>query len=81
MGLDYGVNNNYGRISSRESFQILSLAFSNGINILDTTLKTRWCLMTSPYRLRHQKFPDEGEMLRFPQNIRIRLPVVSLGEL
>ena len=36
MGLDYGVNNNYGRISNKESFQILSLAYSNGINILDT---------------------------------------------
>ena len=37
--------------------------------------------MTYPYPLRHRKFPDEGEMLHFPQNIRIRLPVVSLGEL
>ena len=36
MGLDYGVNNTYGKISNRQSFEILSLAFSNGINILDT---------------------------------------------
>ena len=36
MGLDYGVNNSSGKISNKESFEILSLAFSNGINILDT---------------------------------------------
>ena len=36
MGLDYGINNSYGKISNRQSFEILSLAFSNGINILDT---------------------------------------------
>tara|TARA_B100001175_G_C19492340_1_gene633344 strand:+ start:483 stop:1349 length:867 start_codon:yes stop_codon:yes gene_type:complete len=36
MGLDYGINNSYGKISNRQSFEVLSLAFSSGINILDT---------------------------------------------
>ncbi len=36
MGLDYGINNSFGKISIEESHQILLKAFSSGINTLDT---------------------------------------------
>ncbi len=36
MGLNYGVNNNFGKISIEESHQILLKAYSSGINTLDT---------------------------------------------
>lgn len=36
MGLDYGINNSYGKISIEESHQILLKAFLSGINTLDT---------------------------------------------
>ena len=36
LGLDYGINNAYGRPSISDSFDILNCAFDNGIRILDT---------------------------------------------
>lgn len=36
MGLDYGINNSYGKNSIEESHQILLKAFLSGINTLDT---------------------------------------------
>src|ERR1700741_486068 len=36
MGIDYGVNNRNGRISSKDSLEILSAAFDAGIHQLDT---------------------------------------------
>ncbi len=36
MGLDYGVNNSFGKISIEESHQILVKAYTSGITILDT---------------------------------------------
>ncbi len=36
MGLDYGVNNNYGKISFQNSCDILNKAFELGVNTLDT---------------------------------------------
>jgi aryl-alcohol dehydrogenase-like predicted oxidoreductase len=36
MGLDYGINNNIGKISLKESHQILLKAHISGISILDT---------------------------------------------
>jgi aryl-alcohol dehydrogenase-like predicted oxidoreductase len=36
MGLDYGINNKFGKISIEESHKILSKAFSSGITTLDT---------------------------------------------
>lgn len=36
MGIDYGINNNLGKISSNEIFKILDEAYNNGIEILDT---------------------------------------------
>ena len=36
MGLDYGINNSYGKISTEESHQILFKAYSSGITTLDT---------------------------------------------
>lgn len=36
MGLDYGINNNFGKISIEESYQILLKAYSSGVNTLDT---------------------------------------------
>ncbi len=35
MGLDYGINNNLGKISFKESQKILSYAFTNGIRDID----------------------------------------------
>ena len=36
MGLPYGINNNLGKISLQNSFDILEYAFDNGIEILDS---------------------------------------------
>lgn len=36
MGLDYGINNSFGKISIEESHQILLKAYSSGITTLDT---------------------------------------------
>lgn len=36
MGLDYGINNSYGKISTEESHKILFKAYSSGITTLDT---------------------------------------------
>ena len=36
MGLPYGINNNLGKISLQNSFEILEYAFDNGIEILDS---------------------------------------------
>lgn len=36
MGLDYGINNNFGKISLEESHQILLRAYLSGITTLDT---------------------------------------------
>lgn len=36
LGLDYGINNERGRIPEREVFQILEYAASRGIDVLDS---------------------------------------------
>ena len=36
MGLDYGINNSFGKISNEESHKILLKAYSSGITTLDT---------------------------------------------
>jgi aryl-alcohol dehydrogenase-like predicted oxidoreductase len=36
LGLDYGINNQHGKPSLEQAFEILDVAFDNGINILDT---------------------------------------------
>jgi len=36
FGLDYGINNNYGKITENEIFRILEYAYSNHITIIDT---------------------------------------------
>ena len=36
LGLDYGINNSYGKPTLEDSFSILETAFDNGIRILDT---------------------------------------------
>jgi aryl-alcohol dehydrogenase-like predicted oxidoreductase len=36
LGLDYGINNQLGKPTLEESFEILNIAFDNGIRILDT---------------------------------------------
>ncbi|MCK0108281.1 aldo/keto reductase [Flavobacteriaceae bacterium S0825] len=36
LGLDYGINNQLGKPSIEQSFEILNTAFENGIRILDT---------------------------------------------
>ena len=36
MGLNYGINNSFGKISIEESYQILLKAYSSGITTLDT---------------------------------------------
>jgi len=36
LGLDYGINNRLGKPSLKKAFEILSLAFDNGITTLDT---------------------------------------------
>lgn len=36
LGLDYGVNNTKGKPSLEEAFEILTVAYDNGIRILDT---------------------------------------------
>lgn len=38
FGLDYGINNVSGKPSQTEVFEILDLAFQNGIDILDTAI-------------------------------------------
>lgn len=36
LGLDYGVNNQHGKPSKDQSFEILKVAYDNGIHVLDT---------------------------------------------
>ena len=36
FGMDYGVNNKVGTVGQNEIAKILDLAYSNGINSLDT---------------------------------------------
>ena len=36
LGLDYGINNRYGKPDIEKSFEMLDYAFNNGIKILDT---------------------------------------------
>ena len=36
LGLDYGINNQHGKPSLEQAFEILKVAFDNGIKILDT---------------------------------------------
>ncbi len=36
MGLNYGINNSNGKVSLKDSFEILEYAFDNGIRILDS---------------------------------------------
>lgn len=36
LGLDYGVNNQHGKPSLEQAFEILEFAFDNGIKVLDT---------------------------------------------
>lgn len=36
MGMNYGINNSKGKIAKSEAFEILSYAFQNGIQYLDT---------------------------------------------
>lgn len=36
LGLDYGINNQFGKPSVTEAFEILNCAYDNGIRILDT---------------------------------------------
>lgn len=39
FGLDYGINNSNGKISSEESLRILKYAYESGIKVLDTSEK------------------------------------------
>ena len=36
LGLDYGINNQHGKPSLEQAFEILEVAFDNGVQILDT---------------------------------------------
>ena len=36
FGLNYGVNNNLGKINEDEIFKILDFSYENGIKIIDT---------------------------------------------
>lgn len=36
IGLDYGINNSRGKLSEKDSFELLKYAHQNGISILDT---------------------------------------------
>ena len=36
FGLDYGINNDVGKISEDDAFRILMISYQNGIRTLDT---------------------------------------------
>ena len=36
IGMDYGINNKYGKIPTSATFDILDFAFSNGVLALET---------------------------------------------
>lgn len=69
MGINYGINNSLGKISTEESHHILFKAFSNGITTLDTA--EVYGNAHQVIGLFHKKYPDNkfNIVTKVPHNI------------